>query len=66
MQIKTYGFQPRGDITEEMYAAHSRAGASVAVSDMEPNLQAFSTGLDALFARGASEAEITAYRQAHA
>lgn len=62
MTIKTFGYQPSGGIVDRIEAAHSRSGASVALSEMHPETPRLCDELDALFARGASEAEIADFR----
>lgn len=64
--VPTFGFQPTGDYFAVQTAGHSRSAAHVAMSEMHPSAAQLSRELDALFARGASEAEIAEFRKREA
>lgn len=64
--VPTFGFQPTADLMTVLTAGHSRSAAHVVLSDMHPSAPTLSRELDALFARGASEAEIAEFRKREA
>jgi hypothetical protein len=60
--VATFGFRPVVDIVEQGVQAHSHYGADVYLSEVSSVLPSFSRQLDALLARGATEAEIASLR----
>ncbi len=62
MGVQTFGFRPAGPLENRIEGGYSRAGAAAAMSDCHPSTFSLCEELDALFARGASESEIAAFR----
>jgi len=60
--VPTFGFQPTGDLFTVLTAGLSRRAHHSVLSDMHSKAPGLSRELDALFARGASEAEIAEFR----
>lgn len=64
--VPTFGFQPTGDLITVLTEGYSRRAIHSVICDMHPSAPALSRELDALFARGASEAEIAEFRKREA